>query len=139
MQPLTSINADSVLTGMTVALASIGCGLPKVIASDQGSQIIKMGDVMGEAQLDNMSDVEYNRLKFQLVRQGVVLRETTSLLPWKQGKCERLIKILKGAIKMHGMKNSSYTEFVQLVSKCEVLINCHPLGSYKGVWGDTIL
>ena len=87
VQPLTSITADSVLTGVTVALASIGCVMPKVIASDQGSQIIKLSDVIGDAELDSMSDAEYNKLKFQLVRQGVVLRNTTALSPWKQGKC----------------------------------------------------
>ena len=68
-----------------------------------------------------MSDDEYNKLKFQLVKQGVVLRNTTTLSPWKQGKCERLIGVFKKAIKMQGLGNSSYLEFVQLVSKCEVI------------------
>ena len=104
IQPLTKIDADSVLAGLTVALASIGCSLPKVIASDQGSQIIKMGDVMGDTELDTMSDEEYNRLKYKLVRQGVVMRNTTALSPWKQGKVERLIRILKQAIKVNGLK-----------------------------------
>ena len=94
---------------------------------------------MGDAELDSMSDSEYNKLKFQLVRQGVMLRNTTALSPWKQGKCERLIGVFKGALKAHGVGNSSYTDFVNLVAKCEVLVNSRPLGGYHSVWGDIIL
>ena len=89
IQPLTIISAKSVLEGVTVSLASIGCGIPKVIASDQGSQLMKLHEIVGDAELDKMSDVEYNKFKYQLVKQGVILRNTTALSPWKTGKCER--------------------------------------------------
>jgi hypothetical protein len=67
------------------------------------------------------------------------MKNTTALSPWKQGKAERLFRILKQSMKVNGLKGSSFIEFTHLLQRVEVLVNSRPLGGYEGIYGDCIL
>ena len=136
---ITEITANSVLMAPTTMMASMGTGLPSIIASDKGSQLVKLQEVQGNPDLDSMTDLEYNALKNQLTRRGVILRSTTALSPWKLGKVERMVGVMKQAINIHGLHNSTFLEFVQLIQKVETVINSCPLGGYHGIMGTTVL
>ena len=100
-------------------------GYPKVIFSDNGSQLVRASQELKSV----ISNIDWNKVSDFGIDKGLTWNFSPPESPWWNGCCESLVKSVKKAIQLSTNGHRvSYSEFQTILFECSNLVNERPIG-----------